>query len=250
MKNPIYLTSKTNQTVKEFVRMAEKPESGFFLVEGEHFVSDLEPSLIKAVLIGNEEKHRKTAENFIKQDIPVYFITEPISEKISSTKNAQEIMAFTSKEEREMPERLVLLDRIQDPGNMGTIIRSAAAFGFGVIYSAGSANPFSTKSVRSSAGALQRCYLKKADLKEEILVLRENGFEIFSSELDKTAEIPDNIKGSDKIAIIIGNESTGVSEELSEEAGRKIYIPIGRDAESLNAAAAATIFMYKFGKRT
>lgn len=248
MKNPIYLTSRTNQTVKEFVRMAASPSSGFFLVEGSNFVFDLDMSLLKAVLICREEKYKKETEEFLKNNIPVYFITESISEKISSTKNEQEIMAFTSKKGVNMPTRLLLLDKIQDPGNMGTMIRSAVSFGFGIIYSEDSANPFSTKSVRSSAGTLQKCFLKKANLKKEIFSLKEKGFKIFSSELDKNAEIPDNIERYDKIALIIGNESSGVSETLSAAAGKKIYIPINSDAESLNAAAAASILMYNFRK--
>lgn len=245
MKNPIRLESKTNQTVKEFVRMAKSPDSNFFLVEGKHFVADLDISLLKAVLICGDN-FEKEAEFYIKNGVPVYFITEPIAEKISSTKNAQEIMAFTSKKETPMPDRLVLLDRIQDPGNMGTVIRSAAAFGFGVIYSDGSANPFSAKAVRSSAGTLQKCFLKKADLSEEIKSLKTLGFEIFSAELGKSAVSPEEIQKTEKIAFIIGNESTGVSEDVSALAKNTVKIPILPEAESLNAAAAATILMYSF----
>ena len=249
MKYPVYLTSRANQTVKEFARMAQSPDSGFFLVEGKHFVSDLDPSLIKAVLICGEEKNIKEKEEFLRLGVPVYIITEPIAEKISSTKNAQEIMAFTSKKDRPRPDRLILLDKIQDPGNMGTIIRSAAAFGFGVIYSDGSANPFSAKSVRSSAGTLQKCYIEKADIAEKTRELASEGFSVFSAELHKEAVTPDEIENGGKIAFIIGNESTGVSAEASDAAGKRVFIPISPDAESLNAAAAATILMYRFGKR-
>lgn len=248
MKYPIYLTSRTNQTVKEFSRMAQSPDSGFFLVEGKHFVADLEPSLLRAVLISNEEKYAKETDAFIKKGVPVYIITEPIAEKISSTKNAQEIMAFTAKQSRPRPDRLLLLDRIQDPGNMGTMIRSAVAFGFGVIYSDGSANPFSAKSVRSSAGTLQKCYLEKADVASAASALRDEGFSVFSAELDRKAITPDKIENTEKIAFIIGNESTGVSKEASDAASGKVFVPICSEAESLNAAAAATVLMWQFGK--
>ena len=157
-------------------------------------------------------------------------------------------MAFTSKKDKPRPDRLILLDKIQDPGNMGTIIRSAAAFGFGVIYSDGSANPFSAKSVRSSAGTLQKCYIEKADIPTKVSELISEGFSVFSAELHKEAVTPDEIKNDGKVAFIIGNESTGVSKEASDAAGRRVFIPILPDAESLNAAAAATILMYKFGK--
>ena len=248
MTSPIKRESRTNRTVAEFCDRAKNPSEDFFLVEGRRFVLDLDISLLKAVLILDKDKYIKETELFLKRNIPVYYITRPVAEKISSTVNVQEIMAFASKQKVPQPKRLVLLDRIQDPGNMGTIIRSAAAFGFGVIYSEGSANPFSTKAVRSSAGTIQQCFLKNAEisLTREARELKKLGFKIFSAELDQNAETPDSIKNVGKIAIIIGNEASGVSAKLSEEADQKIRIPLTEKAESLNAAAAASILMYCF----
>ncbi len=141
--------------------------------------------------------------------------------------------------------RYILLDGLQDSGNIGTIIRTADAFGIsGVILSPDCADVWSPKVVRGAMGSLFRLPIMTQRLPEFIERLRAGGFSVSAAVLDKDARSIDTVRFSDKCAIVIGNEGNGVSEAVIQAAGSSIYIPI-ENAESLNAAVAASIFCYE-----
>ena len=240
------ITSRQNETVKKTVRRCSEPDRDLFLVEGARFVTELDPRDVKEVFTTAPEEFSSFLEKL--GDVPVYEVTAPVMEKLCGVVGAQKICATASKRNPEMPDRLVLLDGVRDPGNAGTIVRTAAAFGFGCIFSEDSVNPFSGKVVRSSAGAILPAYIERTDLSKAITELKSKGFSVFSSELDETARrLCDFPKDTGKTALIVGNEGSGVRPSVSVLADEKLYIPI-KNTNSLNAAVAAAIMMHYFSE--
>lgn len=247
MKQLSVIKSRQNDIVKNAITLKKKPSADMFFLEGTKFVLDTPKSRIKQLFITNPEKHAEFAQQCLNENAQVYAVTEAVMEKLCDAVSGQEVAAFVSAPIYTMPDKLVLLDGVRDSGNAGTIIRSAAAFGFGCILSQDSANPFAGKTVRSTAGAIMSCYVKKTDLTTEIQNLKANGYKILSSELDKNARVMHDFSVSGKIALIIGSEGQGVSRQISELADEKIYIPIFK-TQSLNASVAAGILMCHFAK--
>ena len=141
--------------------------------------------------------------------------------------------------------RLVILDRLQDVGNIGTIIRTCDAFGIdGIVLSEDCADVYSPKLVRSAMGSLYRVPIVSARLAEELPKLMASGFELYAAMLDENALPLDKAVFGEKSAVIIGNEGSGISEEIVSLCDKKIYIPIS-GAESLNAAVAAAVLCWE-----
>ncbi|MDF2685688.1 MAG: rRNA methyltransferase [Clostridia bacterium] len=247
MNDIIKITSRSNSVIKKVVEMKSSPCSEKFIIEGAKFIKDIDIECIIELFTTQPDKYEEIIIQLQNKNIPIYFISEEVMDKICDVNSGVNILCVIKKPLTERPDKLIILDEIQDPGNVGTIIRTATAFGFGIIAGNGTANPFSSKIVRSSAGALLNCHLINTELVTYIENLKREGFIIFSSELDETAETlslqDQNIK---KCAIIIGNEGAGVSKLVSKTADKKIYIPMNRGLNSLNAAIAAGIIMYHF----
>ena len=142
--------------------------------------------------------------------------------------------------------RAVILDRLQDPGNIGSIVRTAEAAGFGTLIAIkGTGDVYSPKTVRAAAGSLLRVdVFEGMDSGEAVRLCREQGMRIIASDLEGAAEYTDADLTGD-IAIVIGNEGNGISDEFREAADTLVRIPMEGDIESLNAAAAAGVLMYE-----
>ena len=139
-----------------------------------------------------------------------------------------------------------MLERVQDPGNVGTLIRSAYAFGADlVILSEGCADPWSAKALQSSKGAVVHIPFVSCSLKEKIQTLKEEGTEVFAAALHQNSVTLQNVKVPDKWALVIGNEGQGLSNEILEACSRSVFIEM-QDFESLNAAVAGSIALYRF----
>lgn len=239
------ISSRQNETVKRIIKQLSSPDENYFLVEGTKFVLDLNKNCILSLFTTDAEKF----SSFIKDlpNVPVYEVSEPVMEKLCGAVSGQKICAIAKKFQPIMPKKLILLDGVRDPGNTGTIIRTASAFGFGCIFSEDSANPFTSKVVRSTAGAICSTYTERCKMPEKIEYLRKNGYTVLSSELDENAEKLTDFPKTEKIAIIVGNEGTGVTRDCSLRADKKLYIPI-KNTNSLNAAVAAAIMMHFFSE--
>ncbi len=240
------ITSRQNETVKKTVHVRLNPSAEEFVVEGSKFVLDLNPECIKRIFVVRPEKF----SDFLNKlsSVPIYEVPESVMDKISGVNGKQEICAVVKKINGKRPNKLILLDGVQDPGNAGTIIRTAAAFGFGCIFSEDSVNPFSEKTTRSSAGTVISTYIKKTNLVTETEKLKSEGFFVISSELDEKArKLKEFDLSTAKIAVIVGNEGNGVSSVVSATADEKLYIPIN-NVESLNVAVAASIIMHSFSE--
>lgn len=245
MNDILKISSRANPLIKSLAEDAKQPSEKNFFIEGENFIKDTPDERIKLLITTKPNEHKDKIYRLLQNKTPVYETSPEVMEKLSSTKSSQTTIALVEKAEIERPPRLILLERLQDPGNAGTIIRTAHAFNYGVFFGEGSVNPYMQKVVRSSAGAILNCYIKIGNIYDYAKTLKNEGFELISSELKKEASFPEDVRTEKKFALIIGNESSGVSAPLSDIADKKVYIRLDNNVESLNAAVAASILMYE-----
>ena len=255
------LSSKDNRIIKEAASLSEKKyrdQSGLYLVEGpnpvlEAFMHGGRPRFIFIKAGAESAEISKVGELAEKCASAVYELTGDVFAKVSQTDTPQGLIAVMEKKTYGADEffkavgskNVLVLDRIQDPGNMGTLLRTAEAMGFGgAIVVKGSTDVYSPKVVRSAAGSILRLPLYFTnDAAHTLKLLAENKKRAFSAVM--RSETPCNACDlSENSAIIIGNEGGGVSEEFLKETGT-IYIPMQGETESLNAALAGAIIMYE-----
>lgn len=252
------ITSKENELIKHIKKLKEKKyrdEYGEFIVEGSKMINEAinENAKIKYIIVCDDCK----TENSIEQD-ELYeiakheciYVSKKIFDTITDVQTPQGIMAVVEKPEKN-DERIdyktnlfLILDNISDPGNMGTILRTADSLNMKqIIVSPGTADCYNSKVVRSTMGAIFRVKVIKRDLEKVIKELKKHDIKIFATDLktDKTIYDVDY----NKTAVIIGNEANGVSENILNLADEKIKIPMPGKTESLNAAVATGIIMYE-----
>jgi|LSQX01.2.fsa_nt_gb TrmH family RNA methyltransferase len=235
---------------------------GEYLIEGKKILEEAiyENVEIKSVVINDKflNSDSSNSERILDQlnnrNIDVFRIPEKIFKDISNTENPQGVMAILKINEISIndfiqegnPSFLIFCENIQDPGNMGTIIRTADAAGVdGVLVSKGCVDIYSPKVVRSTMGSLFHLpIIKINDNIEVINHLRTKKYKIICTHLTGT-EFYYNIDAVDKIIVLIGNESNGASEQLASQSDCLVKIPMFGKAESLNAAVAAGILMYE-----
>ena len=225
-------------------------EAGAFLVEGDKAIRQI---------ISNQPD--RTMEILtVAKPLPAYggmatrLVTESQFRSISHTKTPQGVMAvvripdgiYSGYLPADAGNKVLLLEDIQDPGNVGTLIRTAAAFDFsGVIMTAHCADPLSPKCVQATAGALLSVWLRRtAHYLELVGELRKTGYSLIATTLDGVSDLAPLHRQS-KIILALGNEAAGLSSALLDMADYRLRIPTVREkAESLNVAACGAIFMY------
>jgi len=259
------IKSKDNSKIK-YVRSLNSKKSrddeNSFIVEGIKFVNEAikEKADIKFILI-SESAFNKSEINWLldcinKSEIETIVCDDNIFNSTADTINAQGVLAVINKGNYSRKEILnkykfvIMCDRIQDPGNLGTIIRTADAFGpAAVILNRGCVDEYNPKVVRASAGAIFRVPFIHADSDAEILHhLKEIDFNIISTVVDSNNSF-ENIKKAEKICVVIGNEGQGVSQEIIDDSHMSITIKMSGRAESLNASIAAGISIYEIRKK-
>lgn len=240
------IASLNNSKVKAWNKLKEKKfrdEENSFLIEGDHLVEcALNYGVVKEIIT--------TDENYKIPHIPVYYVTSSIMKKLSNQVTGTNIIAVCQKiPERQIQGNVCLLDNIQDPGNLGTIIRSAKAFGIDtLVLSLDTVDLYNDKVIRASEGLLFGLNIIKSDLKTIIKKLKENNYKIYGTNCKEGLELKE-VNFAPLSAIIIGNEGRGMKPDLTSLCDEMIHIKI--DGESLNAAVAASIIFYevKNGKR-
>lgn len=251
------ISSRKNENVRvvrELFKSAKyRGETDLFAVEGDHLCGELADcaDTIEYFLYTEKAaaKYPETVRKASEKSFVTAVITEELSEYISDTKSPQGLFAAAERFGSAIPEdarRLVVLDGVQDPGNVGTVIRTAEAFGLdGIVYVHSCADKFSPKTLRASMGSVFRVpsLVTTAESAAKFL----EGFTVYGAMLDETAKRLGEVKFPEKTAIVIGSEGSGISPEIAEICDEKIYIPI-RGAESLNAAMAAAILLWELSK--
>ena len=252
------LTSVQNPVIKRMKSLKDKKARTLhreMLVEGEKLMLEAaQASLLPSdVLIESSQaaKYERLAREMESFGAHVYLAPRHILETACDTKTPQGACgAFTLPmpfdPEHAAPERLVVLDGVQDPGNVGTIWRTADAAGLnGMLLASSGADPFSPKVQRAAMGSGFRVPVRVTDhLASELFVLREQGYRIIVSALDG-APFYEGMPHCEKFALVIGNEARGVSDEVGAVADVRLKLPMRGGAESLNAAVAAGIMMYE-----
>lgn len=236
------IESLQNPKVKEWVKLKEKKNrdaNGLFLIEGDHLLNE---AMVKGVV--KEIISPDALFNF--DGIPFYEVNDAIMKKLSNQVSGTDVICVCEKfPEKEIKGNVCLLDNIQDPGNLGTIIRSAVAFNIDtIIISPDTVDMYNDKVIRSSEGMIFHANIIKRDLEEAIYELKNKGYQIYGTNVENGHNLKD-IKFNLKNAIIIGNEGNGVKKALQDKCDSLIYIPISRTCESLNASIAASIIFYE-----
>lgn len=235
------ITSLQNNKVKQWVKYQLKKhrdEDGVFLAEGEHLVKEAQMAgILREVMISSPVDFDVL--------VPKIEVTAEICKKISSTQSGVNIIGLCEFPQHRPAklDRTILCDDIQDPGNLGTIIRTALSFGFdAVAVSDGCADVFNDKTLRSSQGAVFHLPIVRTDLKVVIKELKSLGVLVLASTLDDAQPLSSFSKDG-AISVILGNEGQGVSHRLLSLSDDKVKIEMA-GFESLNVAVAAGIFCY------
>ena len=238
------IESINNNKVKEWTKLKEKKYrdlNNMYIIEGDHI---LNAALIKGVVL----EIISTDKAFEIPGIPFYEVTDAIMKKISSQVSPSKVIGICKKfENKEITGNVCILDNIQDPGNFGTIIRSAVAFNINtIIMSNDTVDLYNEKVIRASEGMLYNLNYLKGDLKEIITELKNNKYNIYGTDVNNGIAL-EKVEFKYKSAIIIGNEGNGMNKNLLPLCDKLINIPINNKCESLNAGVAASIIFYEMG---
>lgn len=257
----ISITSSSNSTIKEIKSLYRKKErwaKKMFLVEGTKMVEECIDNNypIENIIYSEELFNKRGGEalfNKINTHNRLIYVPNKLYREISDTESPQGILATVRFRLRSIKDIrlstkpfMLLLDEVQDPGNMGTIIRTGDAFGIdGIIVTEGCVDIYNPKVVRATMGSIFRMPIyHELDGIKVIEEFKRNNIKIYSTSLEGSEYIQ-KVNLKDASVIIIGNESKGVSKSLESLADNLVKIPMLGEAESLNAAIASSIIMYE-----
>ncbi|MEG1686843.1 MAG: RNA methyltransferase [Angelakisella sp.] len=253
------LSSKDNSTIKLCRSLAADPgarsASGLAFVEGVRLCRDAAATVPIQTLLVTEQAYRRwqpelTALSQMSQS--TYLITPALADSIAQTQNSQGCYCICQTPHMALPTvkngSFLLLERLQDPGNLGTIIRCAEAFGMdAVLCSPDCADLWSPKVLRSAMGScFRQCVVVSQDLCATARQLTQSGVSVYAATLTRDAVLPQQMtRGSGGIAVAIGNEGAGLTTSLLDCCTSSVFIPMTDRIESLNAATAATVLMWE-----
>ncbi len=239
------IESVNNERIKEIRKLKEKKhrdKEKKFLVEGEHLA-------LEAYKSGNLETLIICDGYDYDMDVNKIFVTKDVIKSISELETPYNVIGICNiKENDEIGNKVLLLDNIQDPGNLGTIIRSAVAFNVDtIVLNNKSVDLYNSKVLRAAQGNNFYINIIRKDLIEFVSLLKKDGYKIYSTNVNNGNDVK-NVKTNEKYAIIMGNEGNGVSADLQDLSDFNIYITMNDKCESLNVAVATSIILYELNK--
>ena len=246
-----FISSLENNTIKRIKKLKQRKyreEEKRFLAEGRKFLDfDYQPELI--ILKENFEEIENINNKLEKFDCRKIVVNDKIFKELTSQENSQGVILvypYCSSDIEDLKNNIVVLDKVQDPGNLGTIIRVADAAGFrDIILTKGSVDCYNEKCVRSSMGSIFNMNIIYMEESTLINYLREKKFKLHITALEKNSIEYTQMTLANKNAVVFGSEGNGVSEEFLKSADETVIIPIYGSAESLNVAIASGIILYK-----
>lgn len=251
------IESTQNGLVKHWKKLVlskkDRDKAEEFIVEGFHLVEEALNTNGTVVHLMVTEGIELPA-NWNTENVQLIEMTKAVAKELIETEQSQGVFAhckqpYYSPEEVKHWKKYLLIDAVQDPGNIGTMIRTADAAGIdAVILGKGSADPYNPKTVRSAQGSHFHIPVIKGDLNEWLAQLKQTGIRIIGTGLQQASEHY-AIEPMQAFALIVGNEGSGVSEDYLRQADEVVKIPLYGKAESLNVAIATGILVYSFGRR-
>ncbi|RLQ91917.1 RNA methyltransferase [Planomicrobium sp. Y74] len=246
------IESLQNSLVKHWKKLGttrkERDKFSEFLVEGFHLTEESlkKKELVKSLIV---REGVDIPDSWDIEGVTLYSVTAAVAMEISETEHSQGIFAhcaqpeFTEEDQQNWT-RLLLIDAVQDPGNIGTMIRTASAAGIdAVILGKGCADPFNPKTVRSAQGSHFQIPVIRGELGEWVPQLKNAGIPVFGTALQRAIPVHE-AETKEQFALIVGNEGSGVAPELLQQTEQNLMVPLYGSAESLNVAVATGILLY------
>ena len=237
-------SSANNPKIKELAKLKIKKyrdKQNLFLTEGNHLVKEAYNSgyLKELLLLENQT---------LNLDIKTNYITENVLKTLSEVETPTGIIGICEKKAMTLKgTKLLILDSIQDPGNLGTIIRSSVAFNVDtIIINDKCADPYSDKVIRASQGMIFKTNIIKKELPQFLKEIKDQ-IPIFGTKVDDGKDLS-TLEKISKFAIIMGNEGSGVDKKLLDMCDEYLYIPMNHNCESLNVGVATSIILYELTK--
>ncbi len=249
------IESAKNGIIKNIVALNQRKErekQGLFIAEGLRFVLEISEDWSIDTYVLSESFVNKS-DIYLRENVKKVIVTDKLFKEISDTQNPQGIMAICHQKKYFIEDMLkfknpflILIDQIQDPGNLGTIIRTADAAGaHGIILSKGTVDLYNLKLLRATMGSIFHLpIIQNADMLEVLDVLRKNKILTLSAHL-KGEKTPYELDLKNSAAIVIGNEANGISDEVAGNTDILVKLPMAGRAESLNASVASGILLYE-----
>ena len=238
-------TSIENKRIKEIKKLNNKKyrkETGLFIIESEHLIKEAYKNgyLKELFLLENTE---------YKLNIETNYVTEKVMKYITELDTIPNMVGICNKiKEKELGNKILVLDGIQDPGNLGTIIRSAVAFHTDtIVLGNNTVDLYNTKVLRASEGMIFNINIIEKKLTEFIPKLKDMKFQIVGTKVTNGKDIKE-LEKNKKICIIMGNEGKGISNEILNLCDDYIYIKMNNNCESLNVGVATSIILYEMDK--
>lgn len=238
------IESVNNANIKKYSKLLQKKYrdiEGLYIVSTDHLVKEaLKKDLVVEIFLlkGKENTYGK-----------VTYVNESVMRKLSSLKTLPNVVAIVKKEkERTIKGNVIMLDGLQDPGNVGTIIRSAVAFNIDtIIVGNNTVDIYNEKVLRATEGMLYNINIIKKNLSDAIIELKLEGYTIIGTKVDDGKNIEK--LSFKKCAFIVGNEGNGINDEILDMCDEYVYIPMNEMCESLNVSIASSIIMYELNKK-
>ena len=231
------IESLNNERIKEYAKLNQKKyrdDTNMFIIEGTHLVEEAFKNNIVVDAFSLDDKYTKVSEEVMK--------------KLSNLDTPPKYLAVCNKiEEKDINGNVLILDGVQDPGNLGTIIRSSIAFNIDtIILSNDSVDLYNTKVLRATEGMIFNINIIRRDL-NEILPNLKDKYTIYTTNVVNGTNLSD-IKVKTPFALIMGSEGNGVKDSIASYADESVYISMNTKCESLNVGVATSIILYEFNK--
>lgn len=238
-------SSVDNKKIKEMKKLNNKKyrkETGLFIIESKHLIESAYKNgfLKELILLENIEYNLNVETNYV---------TEKVMKYITELDTPTNMIGICKKlTEKELGNKIIMLDGIQDPGNLGTIIRSSVAFNVDtIILGNNTVDLYNSKVLRASEGMIFNINIIEKDLLEYISILKKQNYKIIGTKVTSGKDIK-VLEKNQKLCIIMGNEGNGISTQLLNECDEYIYIKMNDKCESLNVAVATSIILYELDK--
>lgn len=242
------ITSLDNERVKKYLKLQQRKfreKTGEFLVEGHHLVMEaFREGLIEELILEQDE--------LLPLNVPTIYVTSDIIHKISTLETPSNVLALCKKKEEasSLGNRILLLDQIQDPGNLGTIIRSACAFHVDtIVLGKDTVDLYNPKTIRATQGMLFHVNIIRRNLEELIHLLKKEEIPVYGTKVEYGMDVRTlKEKDRNRYALVMGNEGSGVSSSILEQCDSFLYIAMNDEVESLNVAVATSILLYELDR--